>query len=291
MTDMRYQIESAVLGAGDLQHVGLPSLNRSLRRIPFGAIRYGRAIDQTRALLGENPGEDADTRPTDRIEAVLEQFLEERRQALPIRRFRDHAAIVDFFKHSLNGYAYRALSRFERRRFDEAFAAGDEDAYVRLFGPEKIPGEVGAFLGDFMIRKVVAPRSVIAAAGPVMVELLDWLVERGFASPTAVADARERAESAGSDLPRAERLARLLSELAVRATLHPNDLPDEDYVEDYLTISRVETDRLWFEGGVGPLEIGEEASRLAEPGWSINIVLGRHGGRWQMLEVGNVYPS
>lgn len=48
---------------------------------------------------------------------------------------------------------------------------------------------------------------------------------------------------------------------------------------------------LWFGGGVGPLEVGEAASRLAEPGWSVNIVMGRQGARWPMLEVGNVYPN
>lgn len=48
---------------------------------------------------------------------------------------------------------------------------------------------------------------------------------------------------------------------------------------------------LWFEGGVGPLEVGEAASRLAKPGWSVNIVMGRQGGRWHVLKVGNVYPN
>jgi hypothetical protein len=30
-------------------------------------------------------------------------------------------------------------------------------------------------------------------------------------------------------------------------------------------------------------------SKLAQPGWAINIVLGRKRGTWNILEVGNVY--
>jgi hypothetical protein len=47
---------------------------------------------------------------------------------------------------------------------------------------------------------------------------------------------------------------------------------------------------MWFEGGIGPVPVSAAAAKLAQPGWSINIVLGRRAGRWHVLEVGNVYP-
>ena len=59
---------------------------------------------------------------------------------------------------------------------------------------------------------------------------------------------------------------------------------------DVLPIERVEPGALWFEGGVGPLNIAKEASALAQAGWSVNVVLARTRGVWHLLEVGNVYP-
>ncbi|HVC75231.1 MAG TPA: hypothetical protein VND96_01810 [Candidatus Micrarchaeaceae archaeon] len=297
MTDMRYQIEAAVYQSGGLQRLDLAGLNRSLRRIPFGAVKYARAIDLARQVVGSEVSTKSSRavataeRPRDRINEVLQEFLAARRKTIRARNHRNYEAIIEFFRRSLNGYAYESLSTFERKRFQEAFDAGDEDAYCELFGADKIPGEVGSFLGDFMVRKVIAPSSVIAAAGPVIADLLDWLVTEGLVKAEDLVDARERAVTTGSDLPKAERLARLLYGLAERSTLDAHSLADDDYIEDYLTISRVEPGVLWFEGGVGPLVVGETASRMAEPGWSINIVMGRQGGRWHVLEVGNVYPN
>lgn len=295
MTDMRYQIEAAVYQSGGLGRLDLAGLNRSLRRIPFGAVKYARAIDLARQVVGSEVSSPRAVptaeRPRDHVDDALEDFLAARRKTLPARNYRNHEAIIEFFRRSLNGYAYESLSAFERKRFQEAFDAGDEDAYCKLFGADKIPGEVGSFLGDFMVRKVIAPRSAIAAAGPVMADLLDWLVVEGLVKAEDIVDAQERAVTTGSDLPKAERLASLLYSLAQRSTLDAHSLADDDYIEEYLTISRVEPGVLWFEGVVGPLEVGETASRLAKPGWSVNIVMGRQGGRWHVLEVGNVYPN
>ena len=35
----------------------------------------------------------------------------------------------------------------------------------------------------------------------------------------------------------------------------------------------------------------EGTSALARPGWTINLVLGKRGDLWDVLEVGNVYPE
>jgi len=67
-------------------------------------------------------------------------------------------------------------------------------------------------------------------------------------------------------------------------------LADEDYVGDHLAIERVEPAALWFEGGIGPVPVSAAAAKLAQPGWSINVFLGRKSGEWHALEVGSVYP-
>ena len=295
MTDMRYQVEAAVYDSGGLHRLDLLGLNRSLRRIPFSAIKYDRAIERTRALAGqqaETPhrSERAVASPSDRIDDVFRRYLAARRASLSSDDYRRHEAIVEFFKLSLNGYAYEGLSTLERKRWDLAFAGGDEDAYTKLFGADKIPGEVGAFVGYFMVRKVATTKSIIAATGRVIADLLEWLVTQGLVRPPEIVDAKERALTTGADLPRAEELASLLYDLAERSTLDVHSLAHEDYIEDHLTITRVEPGVLWF-SDIGPVHVGAAASRIARPGWSVNIVLGRQDDRWQVLEVGNVYPD
>lgn len=139
----------------------------------------------------------------------------------------------------------------------------------KLFGAEKIPGEVGLFLGYFMIRKVIGPREAFAAAGPTT-----------CLTPSSGQQPRARICPTQSAWQ-----ARCMSS-PERSTLDTDGL-----VDDYLTISNVEPGMLWFEGGIGPVEVGHAVSRLAKPGWSVNIVLGRQPGRWQVMEVGNVYPN
>jgi hypothetical protein len=51
---------------------------------------------------------------------------------------------------------------------------------------------------------------------------------------------------------------------------------------------------MWFEGDrgeIGPLQVGPAITHLARPGWSVNLVMGRVQGRWQVVEVGDVYPD
>jgi hypothetical protein len=84
------------------------------------------------------------------------------------------------------------------------------------------------------------------------------------------------------DLPRAERLSELLYDLAAKSSSDVDALEDDDYVEDYLFIERVEPGSIWFEGGIGPLKVPKAASDLAKPGWSVNVALARVKGAWQL---------
>ncbi len=82
----------------------------------------------------------------------------------------------------------------------------------------------------------------------------------------------------------------LLYEQSLEINIDVHTLDDEDYVEDYLFIDRVEPGAPWFEGGIGPVAVPAGGSELARPGWSVSIVLGRKGATWHILEVGNAYP-
>jgi len=230
----------------------------------------------------------ADDAPT--IDQALASFLAAKRATTNPRAFRNYSEIVELLQLSLNGYAYDSLDRFERRRWEHAFEAGDEAAFTKLFGSDKIPPHLGEFLGYFMIRKVAVPATLTAAAGPITKELVEWLAEQGWIETTALADAVERSDDAARDLPRAERLGRLLDEQAQRSRIDQSALADEDYVEDTLWIERVEPSALWFEGDIGPVPVSAAAAKLAQPDWSMYVVLGRQGGTWHMIEIGNVYP-
>ena len=58
-----------------------------------------------------------------------------------------------------------------------------------------------------------------------------------------------------------------------------------------LRIDRVQPGMLWFAEGVGPVPIGEAASRVAQAGWWVDIIVAAKGGFWHVLEVGSVYPE
>ncbi len=179
------------------------------------------------------------------IEGALNDFLAEQRLRLSDATFGKYLAIVDLLQLSLNRYAYSSLSEPERRRFEAAYEAGDEQAFCHLFGPEKIPEHLGSFLGYFMVRKVIAGRELLRAAGPVTKRLVRWLKREWCIEPEVAAEAIERAARAGRELPRADKLGERLYELADAAPpAGLEELADEDFVEDYLPIERVEPGEL-----------------------------------------------
>ena len=233
------------------------------------------------------PGEEA-VGPS--IDDVLSEFLAAQEQRLAARTFANYRSVVDLLRHCLNGYGHQYLDDDERVRYEAALDAGDEDAFVHLFGPEKIAEGLGEFLDYFMVRKVMAGEELLRAAGTVTKKLATWMATNGYLDATATGEAVERGTSAARDLPRAERLSRLLFDQAQRDAKRYRDVPDDDIVEDYFTIERVERGALWLTGDVGPVTVTNEASSLAQPGWSVYLVLTRAAGSWKVLESGSVYP-
>jgi hypothetical protein len=160
-----------------------------------------------------------------------------------------------------------------------------------LFGPEKIPEHLGAFLGYFMARKVIAGQELLRAPGTVTGKLVTWLAARGYIDRDLADHATGRRQDASRDLPVADRLGGLLHDVAARAPeIDVDALDDQDWVEDHLAISDVEPGRICFEGDIGPIAVPSQASDLARPGWSVSVTAARTKDSWHLLEVGFVYP-
>jgi hypothetical protein len=99
------------------------------------------------------------------IDRALGEFLAEQQQRLAARTLRTYTDVVGLLRNCLNGYGYQSLDPGERHRWEHAFE-DNEDAFVHLFGPEKINENLGEFLGYFMIRKVAAGPECSAPQGP-----------------------------------------------------------------------------------------------------------------------------
>lgn len=117
-----------------------------------------------------------------------------------------------------------------------------------------------------MVRKVMAGEELLRAAGTVTKKLAKWMAANGYLDAATAGEAIDRGTSAARDLPKAERLSRLLFDQAQRAAKDYRDVADDDIVEDYFTIERAERGALWLSGVVGPLKVSTDASSLARPG-------------------------
>jgi hypothetical protein len=224
-------------------------------------------------------------------DTTLAEFLADQRERLSDRTFRRYEEVAHLLRHSLDGYAYSSLDNEERRRWEKEFETNEEGAFCRLFGPEKIPPHLGEFLDYFMVRKVIAGQELLKASGTVTGKLARWLADHGYIDQDTAEDASDLARDAARDLPTADRLGMLLHDVTDRAPdIDPDQMADEDWVEDYLEITDIEPGKIWFEGGVGPITVPRKASDLARPGWSAFITAANLAGRWHLIEVGPVYP-
>ena len=232
---------------------------------------------------------DAVASPT--VSETFATFLDEQRERLAPRTFANYETIIELFADCLNGYGHQSLSPFERKRWEAAYDGGDEEAFVHLFGADKITENLSEFLGYFMVRKVMAGQELLKAAGTVTKKLAKSLAAQGLIDADDAAVATNTAVDAARDLPKADRLGTMLFD-QTRLTRHfdVDDVPDDDWVEDSLFIDRVQDNQLWFEGDVGPLDVSPQAAKLAQPGWQVTITMAKHNGKWHLLDVGNVYP-
>jgi hypothetical protein len=230
--------------------------------------------------------------PRRTIEVLIEAYLAQLGGGK--HRVSETGGSLDLLRQGLDSYAYEHLSRADRDRWSAAYEDGDEGAFCRLFGAGKIATYLDEFLGYFLIRKVLIAEDEVARTVEDVRGFVEWLAAEHELTPTVARKALGRIAEASVDLPAAERLGRLLGDIAqanedvVRRGARPEF---EEVVEDFLVIERVAPGRIWFLGGIGPIKVPEAASAVARPGWTINLVLGRRGATWEVLEVGNVYPE
>ncbi len=228
------------------------------------------------------------------IAEVLAQFLAEQKQRLAPKTFAQYESVIELLQDSLNRYAYQSLDKKQSKLFDQLYNAKGDDhrEFCEIFSPEHILPNIGEFLGYFMVRKVIAGKDLLRAAGTVIKKLARWLAEKGYAQPEEVENAEERGASAAKDLPEAEELA---SRLQVFADRQKRGKRGEE-VEDHFRITRVEAGKIWLEGmldgrELGPIALPGDLPRRCKVGWTVSGVVGRVRNRWALVEAWNVYPD
>ena len=125
-----------------------------------------------------------------------------------------------------------------------------------------------------MIRKVMAGKDLLRAAGTVTKKLASWLAAHGYVTAEDAEDARERGAEAARDLPRADELTELLHWAREDA---PPERVLEEWEDVYPVISRVEPGKLWFQGlgddrEIGPVAVPAKASDLAREEWAVSAL-------------------
>ena len=232
------------------------------------------------------------------MEQVLDEFLSAQRKRLNLRAFTQYSHIIDLFKNCMNSYGYQSLTKAESALFEKHFnATGDQRRqFCQIFGPDKIIENIGEFLSYFMIRKVIAGRDLMRAAGTVTKKLSAWLTEAGYVPLREAEEGGRIGAEAARELPRADRVAYMLFQSTQSLSMNPNEVDEEDYIDfDHFVISRIEPGRIWLEpllgeGTFGPISVPEKATEMLREGWEMSCALGRIRGRWRIMEMGSVYP-
>ena len=225
------------------------------------------------------------------IETVLNEFLDDQHKRLKPGTLRKYADVIGLFEDCLNGYAYQGLNKQENALFEKLYNAkgNQQREFCQIFGPEKIPQNVGEFLNYFMIRKVMCGKELKQAAGTVMKKLAKWLREIGYIGSDEADDAAQRGAVAARELPAAEELAQALNEYADQTAPRC-----EEAIEDYFVIEAVEQGKLRLFDLSGEedmvVPIPPAVSKLCRTGWKISGAIGKTSRGWRLLEVWNVYP-
>lgn len=229
------------------------------------------------------------------INQTFQSFLAEREARLAPSTFAKYEDVIGLFAHCLGGYAHQSLQEAERKAWEKRWDADEEAAsFCNNFGPDKIPENVAEFLGYFLIRKVSASQDLLKASGTVMRKLFKWLKEEDLIDTDRGEEAIEVVNEIGPELPKAEKLSMILSQLCLEP---PSGRVLEEWEGDYAEIVKLEPGKIWFrddygdDAVVGPVIVPKRANEVAKVGWNVSAVyLVRTARGWRMSEVGNVYP-
>lgn len=142
----------------------------------------------------------------------MEEFLSDQQKKLKPKTVSGYKDVIQLLKDYLNGYAYQSLSKAESELFDKHYNAEGKEhrEFCQIFGPDKIPGELGGFLGYFMTSKVMAGGEFKRLAGTVTKKLSKWLAEKGHISEEDAEMGEEEGATAARDLPKAEKAGQIL---------------------------------------------------------------------------------
>src|SRR5688500_9394214 len=147
-----------------------------------------------------------------------------------------YRSVVELLQHYLNDYAIVPPDDPEAERFVQLRAAAWDTApeFCTTFGPEQISSNVGMFLSYFMVRKVMASRTLLRASGTVTKQLAAWLAEQGYITSESAERVKERGAEAARKLPKSDELAtrlRAFADVWARPAA-------TDQIEDHFQITR-----------------------------------------------------
>jgi hypothetical protein len=224
------------------------------------------------------------------IRAVLAEFLVEQSERLKSDTFAKYRSIVELLQAHIDGYAYGSLDQVEKELWDELFNAGGAEhrEFCEIFGPEKIPENIGMFLGDFMPRKVACGKELLRAAGTVVKKLGKWLADKSYIDSEIAKDMADSGARASRDLPAAEGLSEML-----RAYASKLPAPAGEYIEGYFYVTVIGSESLGLEdmdGGESMIvPVPRQAAKVCQPGWTISGSVCESADGWRLAEVWNVY--
>ncbi len=233
---------------------------------------------------------------------ILDEFMAAEKNRVSPATSRKNAEVVELMRSYLNGYGPSFLYGAEKARFKAICGRKGVRpiTFCDLYGAEMMPVCPWAFLFDYMLEKEAAGMQQLRRAAKVVQRLFAWMGEREYISLETADDGIAVGQTAYIMLPRAEKVATILYDYASRCPVDPNSLEDQDFLEfDHYTVERVEPCRIWLDsydedvGMIGPVPVPEEASKLIVRGWEIGCAMGRHEGKWMLMETGNVhvYPE
>jgi hypothetical protein len=226
------------------------------------------------------------------IETVLKELLDEQRQRLKPRTYRDYEDVVNIFMHYLNSYAYLRLGKDDAERFDTLYNKEGKE-YCEIFGLEHIRDfEVEDFLSDYVIRKVSAGVDFMKTTVRVTNKLVKWLHANGYMEDEDYEETEENVRELKSEVPEAKEFSFLLTEYIES---HPVNKYTEE-LSGYFRIDEIKPGKLWISEdlisgqAVGPVIVSEEISSKAKVGWTIYLTIGKTGKTWKLLGAGSVHP-
>jgi hypothetical protein len=232
------------------------------------------------------------------IQRALRDFLADRRERLSPADFRLYRHVIFFLELCINNYGHRNLDDAERARYEALYdRPGDAGPhFFELFGPERLLPELDFFARAYLAEDVHTSDRVEKRAPEVVSALKEWLLETEIV-PAWVVEREERLSRERARLGlRLRRLARKMSRRIV--SVEPEVLAEDDYVRpDDHVIARIEPGRIWlrvFRSAraelIGPLLVPVSVTRAVREGWSLCCALGRLRGRWQIIELQEIYP-